>query len=364
MERTAISSRILFVMLGKKDFRSGGYIFNFRMVEYLRNIDYNVRVIHFRTVPKGLPEHWFKASRYVCSTAAEFKPNLIVASKSYQYLPLLRLRNMFTGVPVLYLMHHMEWKDRRNRIKSTLYRLYVRWLLGMADKVWTNSRNSSVELQKAGISKKRIEILNPGFNKPKVKLPDRRDRSGPVKFVSVGCIAPRKAQKTLVEACSLFEKGTFTMEFVGSTESDPGYTATIRKAITELGMEDSIRLTGKLDAGELTEKLLNADVMVHSARWEAFGISVAEGMWLGLPVIASNVAALPELVRNGVNGLLVEPDSVSGFSDAMEFMIRNEEQRIEMGSRSREIAATMNDWHETEKQFAELVVDVLEVKGS
>ncbi|MBD3277472.1 MAG: glycosyltransferase [Candidatus Aegiribacteria sp.] len=351
-------------MLGRKDFRSGGYLFNFRMAEHLSKQGYTVKTIHFRTVPKGLPENWFRASRYICSASAEFQPDLTIVSKSYHFMPLLRIANIFKHAPVLYLMHHMEWRDCGNRIRSLLYRSYVRWLLGMADKVWTNSRNSAEELHRIGISQERIEVLNPGFEKTDVSLPQRNSKGRPVKFVSVGSISPRKAQDILVRACSSMEKGTFTMEFAGSTESDPAYTESIIRSIRDLGMEDSISLTGMLESEELIDELLSADVLVHPARWEAFGISVLEGMWLGLPVIASEVAALPELVRDGENGILVQPDYVDGFREAMEFMIRNPENRLEMGLCSREIASDMNDWDETEIKFARLVEELLEVNNS
>ena len=360
----AISNKILFVMLGKKDFHSGGYLFNFRMVEHLRSLGYCVKIVHYRTVPPDIPKKWFRASRYVCSVASEFDPDLIVVSKSYHFVPLLRIKNIFTSTQVLYLMHHMEWKDFGNKTRSILYRTYVRWLLGMAEKVWTNSMSSAEELEKSGISSRRIAVIYPGFNKPEVTLPNRNRGGRQVKFVSVGSIAHRKAQDVLVKACSSMEEGSFSMEFVGSIDADPAYTESILRSISELGMEDYITLTGMLDSDELTEKLLEADVLVHPARWEAFGISVLEGMWLGLPVIASRVAALPELVKDGENGILVEAENVLGFREAMEYMVRKPERRREMGARSREIAAAMNDWNETEIEFARLVAEMLEVKDS
>jgi len=54
--------------------------------------------------------------------------------------------------------------------------------------------------------------------------------------------------------------------------------------------------------------LRRATLLVHPARWEGFGLGVLEAMLAGLPVVASNVSSLPELVVDGETGILVQPD--------------------------------------------------------
>jgi mannosyltransferase len=54
--------------------------------------------------------------------------------------------------------------------------------------------------------------------------------------------------------------------------------------------------------------LERSTVLVHPARWEGFGLGVLEAMVAGLPVVASNVSSLPELVVDGETGYLVKPD--------------------------------------------------------
>ena len=54
--------------------------------------------------------------------------------------------------------------------------------------------------------------------------------------------------------------------------------------------------------------LRRATLLVHPARWEGFGLGVLEAMLAGLPVVASNVSSLPELVVDGETGILVRPD--------------------------------------------------------
>ena len=343
-------------MLGKKDFHSGGYGFNFRMVEYLRSHGFAVDVIHFTTVPGGLPLKWFSASRYISREIRRKKPDLVIVSKSYQYVPLLRMMSTFSGTRVLYLMHHLEWMDLRNKLKAFMYRMYVRWLLGMAGRIWVNSGNTLEAVEGMGIPSERIMMINPGFEKDPRPLPDRSRRDGPVRLLCVGSISPRKAQHLLVKACTYLDRGSFEIEFAGSAESDEEYARGIQRMIKEENLSDSIRVSGELSSFDLITAYMRADILVHPATWEAFGMSILDGMWYGLPVIASDIAAVPEMVRHGENGFLTIPGNAEELADAMKNLIRNRDLRLQMGEKSRMFAEGMNDWNDTGKEFMELVI--------
>lgn len=354
-----MAGNLVFVMLGKRDFRSGGYIFNFRMAEYLESLGHNVDVIHFRTVPPGLPGNWYRASRYICRRILELDPDLVIVSKSYQYMPLFRVSPLSGRVPVLYLMHHLEWMDRANRMKAFMYRTYVRWLLGMADTVWVNSASTERALRESRIPASRVRVISPGFEKTPAPPPDRSGRTGPVRLLCVGSVSPRKAQHVLVRACGLLEEESFILEIAGSVTADEDYASEVERLVSSLGLEERVTMSGNLDERELEDAYRRADILVHPASWEAFGMSILEGMWQGLPVVAANVAAIPELVRDGENGVLVEPGSAEALANGVRYLMENRARRLEMGGISRELAADMNDWNDTGREFAELVNKLL-----
>ena len=68
-------------------------------------------------------------------------------------------------------------------------------------------------------------------------------------------------------------------------------------------------LPGRL---EIRDWLERADVFVHTSRWEGFGIVLLEAMLAGLPIVATRVSAVPEVVVDGETGILVEPGDVAG----------------------------------------------------
>ena len=79
-----------------------------------------------------------------------------------------------------------------------------------------------------------------------------------------------------------------------------------------LGLESRVFLLGRVP--DVAAWLGRATVLVHPARWEGFGLGVLEGMLAGLPVVATNVSALPELIVDGETGVLVEPDDAAALA--------------------------------------------------
>lgn len=92
---------------------------------------------------------------------------------------------------------------------------------------------------------------------------------------------------------------------------------------------DGVFFAGK--AGDVAEWLRRADVFVHPARWEGFGLVVLEAMLAGLPVVASRVSALPELVADGETGLLVPPDDPNALASAVVRLLGDRQLAARLG---------------------------------
>src|SRR5205814_447442 len=85
----------------------------------------------------------------------------------------------------------------------------------------------------------------------------------------------------------------------------------------ERGVESRVFLPGRVP--DVTAWLRRADVYAQPARWEGFGLAVLEAMLAGLPVVATNVSSLPELVRDA--GILVSPDDPSALATAVNSLL-------------------------------------------
>jgi glycosyltransferase involved in cell wall biosynthesis len=106
----------------------------------------------------------------------------------------------------------------------------------------------------------------------------------------------------------------------------------LERLARELGVERRVFLPGRVP--DVAAWLTRASAYVHPARWEGFGLGVLEAMLAGLPVVASRVSSLPELV--GEAGLLVAPDDPRALASALGQAL----ERPALGAAARERART------------------------
>ena len=96
------------------------------------------------------------------------------------------------------------------------------------------------------------------------------------------------------------------------------------------GVADAVYLPWRV--GDVTAWLHRAELLVHPARWEGFGLALLEAMLAGLPVVASEVSSIPEIVVGGETGLLVPPDDVEALASALETLLSDPALRAAYGS--------------------------------
>lgn len=101
--------------------------------------------------------------------------------------------------------------------------------------------------------------------------------------------------------------------------------------MTKYGVQDHVILTGLISDDELVA-LYNASIMVvHPSRYEGFGYPVVEAMACGTPVITTTAASLPEV--GGDAAILVDPDDIQGFTDAIQALLSDPQRRKEMSEK-------------------------------
>lgn len=115
------------------------------------------------------------------------------------------------------------------------------------------------------------------------------------------------------------------------------------RALKELaaahGISDAVHLAGSV--GDVADWLRRAEVFVHPARWEGFGLALLEAMLAGLPIVASEVSSIPEIVVGGTTGLLVPPDDVSELAEAINNLLDDPARARSYGAAGLERAHTL-----------------------
>ncbi|ASJ09863.1 glycosyl transferase [Thermococcus sp. P6] len=164
----------------------------------------------------------------------------------------------------------------------------------------------------------------------------------------------RKGPHVLLNAFSSIDGATLVM--VGSGDMLPF----LKMQAKFLGIEDRVIFTGYLDDEELPEVFRMADVFVlPSTTAEAFGIVVLEAMASGVPVVATSVGGIPEVVRENEAGLLVPPGNEFELGKAIRKLLEDEKLREFYGKNGRRAVEEKYSWDrvvvEVEKAYEEVL---------
>jgi glycosyltransferase involved in cell wall biosynthesis len=150
----------------------------------------------------------------------------------------------------------------------------------------------------------------------------RAEDGAPPLILSVGRLREKKGLDTLIDACAKLRarQQPFACEIVGYGEEREH----LQLRIDRLGLGNQVRLVGALARDEVIAAYARTAVYVQPSRIAADGDRdgipnvLLEAMAMGLPVVASRVSGIPELVSHGRNGLLVEPNQATLLADAIE----------------------------------------------
>lgn len=153
--------------------------------------------------------------------------------------------------------------------------------------------------------------------------------AGPTRIITVGRLAPPKDPLTLVAALALLRPRPFAAAVVGD---GPDHSA-VADAASALGVAGAIELLG--ERADVPALLARADVFVLASRSEGAPISILEAMAAGLPVVASAVGGVAELVVDGETGLLVPAGEPRALAAALGRLIDDPALRRRLGEAGR-----------------------------
>jgi glycosyltransferase involved in cell wall biosynthesis len=174
---------------------------------------------------------------------------------------------------------------------------------------------------------------------------DRRAAPAPngLRVLGVGRLVAKKGFDVVVEACGVLHRRGVPFEAVIVGPDDDAGPA-LRARIDELGLGERIRLQGQMSQAELLDEYRRASAFCLPCRvldnGDRDGIPnvLAEAMAAGAPVVTTAISGIPEIVRDGVNGLLVRPDDPEAVADAV---VRLRTDRALAERISREARATV-----------------------
>lgn len=154
-------------------------------------------------------------------------------------------------------------------------------------------------------------------------------------FAYAGVIIPRKGLIHLINAfITLAEDFPDAQLLIVGSEDNPDYAEQLKVCVREAGLESRVIFPGGMSQQQLAEYLGQADVFVFPSYSEGLPRAVYEAMAAALPVIATAVSGIPQVVREGETGFLLEPGDEAGFAEKMRWTLEHPEETREMGRKA------------------------------
>jgi glycosyltransferase involved in cell wall biosynthesis len=336
---------------------------------------------------RGLMERGHEVG--VASSGGHFAEELRDAGAEVHYLPWLAARRPIgLGRAVLDLANVLRGErydliDAQSYITSMVAFLAIRiarqrtrhvytlhlieqpkayWLMGKTlgwttDGIITVSESNKVRLVAEGIRDSKIRVVHNGVDLSAFRKAPKRRGPGPLRLGIVARLIERKRHANLLRAIARLVSergpGAATLDVIGDGPEE----GRLKALSGELGIADEVRFLG--DRGDVPDLLRELDAFVLPSSYEGFPISIIEAMASGLPVVATAVDGVPEVVEHERTGLLVRTGDVQGLAGALARLADDSQLRQRLGEqayttvRERFSLAAMTDG--TEGLFQELV---------
>jgi glycosyltransferase involved in cell wall biosynthesis len=224
------------------------------------------------------------------------------------------------GVPMVYHAHSPTAHDSTRRLATRINSLIERLSLRGVSRVIAVSQAMAEHIALEGFDPARITVVPNGVP----ATASLRDRTRPSGVWTLGVAAlfrPRKGIEVLLDAMALLCRRGIAVRLraVGPFES-PRYAAEIAARVEQLGLVKQVVWTGLTH--DVASELLKMDLFVLPSLFgEGLPMAVLEAMAAGVPVVATRVAGVPEAIRHGQDGVLVEPGQPEDLARAIADLI-------------------------------------------
>jgi glycosyltransferase involved in cell wall biosynthesis len=256
------------------------------------------------------------------------RPEIVHASSSKAGV-LARFAASVAGVPIRIFTVHGWAFAAYSGLPSATYRAADRVAAGLTTMTICVSEHERAMGLRAGTCRSDRTVVIPNAVDV-AAAPRARHERRPPRLITVGRLKSPKDFPTLLRAVAALPPDAFDELLV---VGDGPERAALALEVSSLGLDRRIRLLG--ERADVPVLLADADVFVLASRSEGLPLSVIEAMAAGLPVVASAVGGLHELVVDGETGVLVGPGDPAALADSLGRLLADREARRRLGDAGR-----------------------------
>ncbi len=344
--------KIGLLIYGSLDTLSGGYLYDRKLVEYLRAQGDEVKII-------SLP--WRNYAAHLSDNLTfKLPPGLdVLIEDELNHPSLLRANCKPRPYPVISLVHHLRCSELRPRWQNALYKIVERKYLGSVDGFIFNSKTTQNVVNETVSHSKPCVVAYPPTDRFGERITEEgiqiRAGRGPLRVLFLGNVMRRKGLHTLLEALRRLPPSSFVLDVIGSLNVEPEYAEAIRRRVAANGLSSIVRFHGALDNEELAAQMKQAHILVVPSSYEGFGIVYLEGMGFGLPAVGTSAGAAPEVIENGKTGFLIPPEDSSALAARLIDLTRNRAALVELSLNALRRYRRQPQWNETAAKIREFL---------
>jgi glycosyltransferase involved in cell wall biosynthesis len=209
------------------------------------------------------------------------------------------------------------------------------------------------------VDSERIVVIPFGVDSNSIKVKRGGVENGKIRIMYAGSITMRKGLSYLLRAFAKVARSYRDVELhiYGKGPQLPH----LRSLALKLGISDKVVFHGFVPRRKLIEKYSEHDIYVHPSLSESFGVAVLEAMAAGLPVVASNIPNLNEIIVHGKTGFLFKPKDVEDLAEHISILIENDKLRRIIGLKAREHVLKHYDWKVIALKWLEVYKHAIEL---
>src|SRR5215218_10127562 len=213
------------------------------------------------------------------------------------------------------LRHTLAVNDLRSAVLKTLGGSIERWGEHSAEAVLVITPRLRRLLLSDGVDENSVHVIPPGVNPSLFEGPfeDPFSGVGKPRVLFVGRLAPQKGVGTLVEAAGLLEDPGAQILLVG----DGPERKALERESERIGVADRLHFVGFFAHDRVPAVLAHADLLILPSLYEELGTVLLEAMQAGLPIVASKIGGISDVIQDGVNGMLVPPGEPEALARAV-----------------------------------------------
>ena len=276
--------------------------------------------------------------------------------------------------PLITTIHHPLSEDQKadfqqlwefsHRIRRAVYYplLMHQLVVPRLECLVTVSKTAAQTIAQAyQIDPSRIKVIYNGVDtetfQPNPKIKKKKNQ-----LVFVGNTEDRKKGiRYLLEALLYLPRSVQLLVVDGGA---PRHTV-MEELLKRFNLKNRVKTTGKIPTEQVARAYQESEIAVVPSVYEGFGFPAAEAMACGLPVVASNGGALPEVVgKNGETGLIVPRQDPRALARAINLLLEKPALRKQMGEKARKRILENFSWEVCAKNFVQLYQEIIEQKNS